>query len=211
MSLLIYNFTSGTLTLPNGLATRIPSNAAGQPKYGKPWRASGAEIEGRSPEQFTALETQRLAGLTYYCWEGRPEFPTPGLLVVSPFDVPVTPPNPQVVESLTAVFDEPEEGEQGLDRSIMLIPAVPRRTRILQVFGAISRGAPDAQMYLCCHPGALGEHTPHSDKFDASQVTQFSEQASVYDRVLEEGEEVFAYCSSDYVRGNISFTYQYVD
>ena len=212
MALLIYNLTPAPLILPNGRRTVIPSNAPGTPQQGNPWRVSGNEIKGLTPAQFDALEQQRLSGATDYRWESLPEYPTPGLTVKSPFDVPATT-QTYGVESLTTVFGEPAEGESGLERNIEMLHPSPYPFRVLKVFATVSRGAPGAQIYLCAHPFTLdglllGSHVPFSDRFDASQPGVLTEQASVQDRIVNADYDIHAYCSTDYVRGSITLMYQ---
>jgi hypothetical protein len=61
-------------------------------------------------------------------------------------------------------------------------------------------------MFLCCHPG--GGHEPHSDKFDASSPGMYVETSTLHDRVIEMGEDVYAFCSTDYVLGRLTVLYQ---
>ena len=61
MSLLVYNLTAAPLLLANGLSTPIPASTAGVGVRGKPWYASGNELNGRSALEYTALQAQQLA------------------------------------------------------------------------------------------------------------------------------------------------------
>jgi len=83
MSLLVYNLTAAPLVLANGLGTTIPASTAGAGVRGEPWYASGAELNGRSVPEYTALQAQQDAGLVAFEWQAFEEYPTYPLLVAS--------------------------------------------------------------------------------------------------------------------------------
>jgi len=207
MSLIVYNLTAAPLVLANGVGTTIPASGGSLDFRGKPWYASGNELEGRSLSEYAALQAQQDQGLVSFVWSVYAEYPTPGLIVQIGAQIP--PPAVNPVLSATVSFAEPEfPTGQGRALQVFDIAETAFAFRILQVSCAVSRGAPGALMYLCCHPE--GGHEPHSDRFDASQPGQYSEQAQVNERVVEKGEEFYAFCSNDYVLGSITVIYQRV-
>ena len=208
MALLVYNLSAAPLVLANGISTKIPASTAGAGVRGEPWYASGKELRGRSLAEYQALQQQQKQGLVSFVWSVYPEYPTVGLVVQVGAQVapPSSTDNPTLTESIE--FTEPDF-ETGNERSVTVFEGAPYKMRILQVLCTITRGAPNAQMYLCCHPG--GKHEPHSDKFDASSPGQFNETSMISERIIEEGEEVFAYCTTDYVLGRLTMFYQRIN
>jgi len=81
MSLLVYNLTAAPLVLANGLSTTIPASTAGAGVRGRPWYASGNELNGRSGAEYLALQAQQTSNLVAFEWEQSPDYPTPGLQV----------------------------------------------------------------------------------------------------------------------------------
>jgi hypothetical protein len=169
------------------------------------------QLRKKSRAFYAQLQVKVAEGKIIYVWTVKPEYETPGLSTESsdtkqspPIAQPPPPEYPVIVRVVQ--LGEPPEGEQGTERSIEIQPPVEFPLRILLVTGAITRGAPGAQVYLCCHP--QGGHDPHSDKFDASQPGILQETSHVGERVVEEGEEFYLYCSSDYVRGYLTVLMQ---
>jgi hypothetical protein len=211
MSLLIYNLTDSPLTLANGVGTKIPpsTTSAGYGVRGKPWYASGNEMEGRSYDEYSALQVQQDRGYVKFVWPVYEEYPTPGLIVQIGAQAPPAPSTDYPVLSATALFDEPEY-ETGQERTITLLDSTPYKLRILQVLVTVSRGAPGAYMYLCCYPNDVG--TPRSDKFDVSQPGNLIETSMVNldARVIDAGKPLHAFCTTDYVLGCMTVSYQRV-
>jgi hypothetical protein len=205
MSLLVYNLTASPLTLNNGVGTIIPPSGTSEGVRGKPWYSSGNELQGRFVAEYIALQAQQDQGLVSFVWPNYAEYPTPGLVVQIGAQVP--PPAVNPVLSATVSFIEPEF-PTGQERALQVFDTAgaPFGFRILQVLCTVSRGAPDAMMYLCCHPD--GGHEPHSDRFDASQPGQFVEQAQINERIIEKDEDFYVFLSTDYVLGTITMFYQ---
>jgi len=220
MALYGYNKTTAVRALPAGNPIRRLKSAASAGKLGPKFDLT-EEFRGLTAPDFALLEGERVAGNFDFHWSEEAEYPTPGLLVATflgakgdPGDSAVdagpdlvlgTEDDVYPVLSKILHFDEPDF-ETGHDRAIEVFDAAPYKFRILQVFCTITRGAPNAQMYLCCHPG--GNHEPHSDKFDASSPGQIPETSTLHDRIIETGEDVYAFCSTDYVLGRLTMMYQ---
>jgi hypothetical protein len=209
-------FAQNKTTVARQLMPRVKLPPA--PAAGKLGLRFNVTSELRGLPSYAALEAQVQAGQVQFHWVGDVDYETPGLtLVTEPKVDPEGPvaPGPDLVFgteddvypvlSKLLTFDEPDF-ETGHDRAIEVFASAPYKFRILQVLCTITRGSPEAQMYLCCHPG--GAHEPHSDKFDASSPGMHNETSTLHDRIIEEGEDVFAYCSTDYVLGRLTMMYQ---
>lgn len=214
MALLAYNLT--TIRLPlNGVPSVILPASQQAGKQGQAYNVT-SELRVLSEAVYAQLQVQVTQRDVVYVWDTPPVYDTPGLTTESPDEhpTPAPPPDPTPppVEYPVIVrvvqLDEPPEGEQGLERAIEIFPALEFPLRILLVTGAITRGAPGAQVYLCCHTG--GAHELHSDRFDASQPGVLQESAHIEDRVVEAGEDLFIYCTTDYVRGYLTLLIQRV-
>jgi len=213
MSLLAYNLTAANLPVPDLLA--VPARFT--PGFAYPTSGTAGvrgpavdvtnEMRGRSNDNYVAMQNQQNLGLVSFAWTMYEEYPTPGLIVQIGAQAPATLAHPEYpVMSATATFDEPDI-ETGRDRSITIIESAEYRLRILRVFCTITRGAPGAQMYVCCYPRP--SDNPHlSDIFDASSPGQKDETAMLRDRIREPGRSVYAIVTNDYVLGQMSVLYQ---
>jgi hypothetical protein len=224
MALLAKNKTTAVVPFPVGNGKFVSLPAA--PAPGKEGEAFNLTGELKNLPNYTAQQALIDAGTVHLYWTDEIKYETPGLAVIlgdvgpqgeSGADSDEPSPGPDGVlgtdddvytpKAKFIVFDELEY-ETGGDRveQVFESEVAPYRLRILQVFGAVSRGAKDAQMYLCCHPN--GSHEPYSDKFDVSEPGRLVETSFVEDRIIEKDEELYVYCSTDYVLGNLTVVYQ---
>jgi len=215
MALLIYNMTATPQVLANGVMTKIPASSNGAGLRGVPWRASGNEMRGRSAAEYVALESQRARGIFSFVWETYPEYDTGALQVATFFsDMQYQMVQAQLAANTKPPIDvkvanfEPAlyTTEEGQPRDVKLYEKLPYSVRIISVSGVVTRGAPGAEMYVCCHPDGL--HDPHTERFDMSLAGGITEKAVSVNRIIKAGEDVYVYVSSGYVLASIVVLFQ---